>query len=304
MNKHFIDFKDLSLVDLQQIIKHAIELKKQHKKGIVNNILHNKTLAMIFDKSSTRTRLSFEVGMKQLGGNAVFLSSDDTQLKHGESIVDSSIVISSMVDIIILRLSSHDNITKFSKYSKVPVINALSDKSHPCQLLADLMTYQEHIGEIKGKTIAWVGDGNNVCNTYIQAAKIFNFNLNIASPKNYMPDTSFTNDSNCTINLYQEPVIACKNADLVVTDAWTSMGHKAERKQRILAFENFKVDKKLMSVAKKNAVFMHCLPAHRGEEVSSEVIDSKQSLVWHEAENRLHAQKALLLFLLNKATNQ
>ncbi|HCJ87520.1 MAG TPA: ornithine carbamoyltransferase, partial [Gammaproteobacteria bacterium] len=275
-----------------------IALKKQHKAGEISNTLKNKTLAMIFDKSSTRTRVSFETGMTQLGGHALFLSDKDIQLGRGEPITDSAVVISSMVDCIMLRVSSHADINTFADYSSVPIINALSDESHPCQLLADMMTYQEHNGSIKGKTVAWIGDGNNMCHTYMQAAKAFGFTLNIATPKGYEPDQSFVDQYTDYINLCKDANSACNDVDLVVTDVWASMGQEAEQKKRELDFEDFQVDKNLMSQAKSDAVFMHCLPAHRGEEVSADVIDGKQSLVWGEAENRLHAQKALLLYLL------
>jgi ornithine carbamoyltransferase len=298
MTKHFINLDDLSTNDLQQIIDQAITLKKQHKSGEINKILENKTLAMIFDKSSTRTRVSFEAGMTQLGGHALFLSDRDIQLGRGEPITDSAVVISSMVDAVMMRVSSHDDINTFAKHSSVPIINALSDESHPCQLLADMMTYQEQNGSIKGKVVAWIGDGNNMCHTYMQAAKVFNFTLNIATPKGYEPDQKFIDQyANC-INLYTDAKTACKDADLVVTDVWASMGQEDEQKKRELAFEDFQVNAALMGSAKSDALFMHCLPAHRGEEVSADVIDGKQSLVWSEAENRLHAQKSLLLYLL------
>ena len=298
MTKHFINLDDLPTNDLQQIIDQAITLKKQHKSGEINKTLENKTLAMIFDKSSTRTRVSFEAGMTQLGGHALFLSERDIQLGRGEPITDSAVVISSMVDAVMMRVSSHDDINTFAKHSSVPIINALSDESHPCQLLADMMTYQEHNGSIKGKVVAWIGDGNNMCHTYMQAAKAFNFTLNIATPKGYEPDQKFIDQfANC-INLYTDAKTACKDADLVVTDVWASMGQEDEQKKRELAFKDFQVDVTLMGNAKSEALFMHCLPAHRGEEVSADVIDGKQSLVWSEAENRLHAQKSLLLYLL------
>jgi ornithine carbamoyltransferase len=299
MTKHFINLDDLSSNDLQQIIDQAITLKKQHKAGEISNALQNKTLAMIFDKSSTRTRVSFEAGMTQLGGHALFLSNRDIQLGRGEPLTDSAIVISSMVDCVMLRVSSHEDINTFANNSSVPVINALSDESHPCQLLADMMTYQEYNGSIRGKTVAWIGDGNNMCHTYMQAAKAFGFTLNIATPEDYEPEQGFIDKYADSINLCTDAHTACQNADLVVTDVWASMGQEAEQNKRELAFKDFQVDGKLMANAKSDAIFMHCLPAHRGEEVSSDVIDGKQSLVWDEAENRLHAQKALLLYLLN-----
>jgi len=298
MIKHFIDFDNLSFEVLQDIINRAIVLKKQYNEGAINNSLNNKTLAMIFDKSSTRTRVSFEAGMTQLGGHALFLSNKDIQLGRGEPIIDSAIVISSMVDAVMLRISSHKDIIEFSKHSNKPVINALSDLSHPCQILADLMTFQEQRGSINGKKVVWIGDGNNVCQTYMQAAEIFGFELTIATPNGYEPNQSFVESYQNNINYYSSPIDACKDADLVVTDIWTSMGKESEKKQRELAFKSYQVNQKIMSVANSDALFMHCLPAHRGEEVSADVIDGKQSVVWDEAENRLHVQKALLCYLI------
>lgn len=298
MIKHFINFDDLSLKELQGIIDQAISLKKEHKSGQINDTLENKTLAMIFDKSSTRTRVSFEAGMTQLGGQSLFLSEKDIQLGRGEPITDSAIVISSMVDAVMLRLSSHEDIIEFSKHSSKPVINALSDESHPCQILADLMTYQEMNGSIKNKKIAWIGDGCNVCQTYMQAAGIFDFELSIATPKGYEPSELFIENYKKNINFYSDPLMASENADIIVTDVWTSMGQESEKKQRELAFTGFQVDQNMMNQAKKDAIFMHCLPAYREKEVSSEVIDGNQSVVWSEAENRLHVQKSLLLYLI------
>jgi ornithine carbamoyltransferase len=298
MPKNFINFDELSLNDLQGIIDRAISLKKEHKSGRINDSLKNKTLAMIFDKSSTRTRVSFEAGMTQLGGQSLFLSEKDIQLGRGEPITDSAIVISSMVDAIMLRMSSHEDIVEFSKYSSKPVINALSDESHPCQILADLMTYQEHRGSIEGKKIAWIGDGCNVCQTYMQAASLFDFELTIATPSGYGPSDAFIKKYQKNISFFDDPNKACKDADIVITDVWTSMGQESEIKQRETAFKGFQVDQKMMNQAKDDAIFMHCLPAYRGKEVSSGVIDGKQSVVWSEAENRLHVQKSLLLYLI------
>ena len=298
MPNNFINFDQLSQNDLQGIIDRAISLKKEHKSGLINETLKNKTLAMIFDKSSTRTRVSFEAGMTQLGGQSLFLSEKDIQLGRGEPITDSAIVISSMVDAIMLRLSSHEDIVEFSKHSSKPVINALSDESHPCQILADLMTYQEYRGSIKGKKIAWIGDGCNVCQTYMQAASIFDFELSIATPSGYEPSDTFIEKYKKNISFFENPKDACRDADIIVTDVWTSMGQELEIKQRETAFKGFQVDQKLMGQAKDNALFMHCLPAYRGKEVSAEVIDGKQSVVWSEAENRLHVQKSLLLYLI------
>ncbi len=298
MTKNFINFDDLSHQELQGIIDRAISLKKEHRSGKLNDSLKNKTLAMIFDKSSTRTRVSFEAGMTQLGGQSLFLSEKDIQLGRGEPITDSAIVISSMVDAVMLRLSSHEDIVEFSRHSSKPVINALSDESHPCQILADLMTYQEQKGTIQGKKIAWIGDGCNVCQTYMQAAEIFDFELSIATPTDYGPSEVFVQKYKKNIIFSESPMDACKDADIVVTDVWTSMGQESEKKQRERSFQGFQVNQLMMNQAKDDAVFMHCLPAYRGKEVSAEVIDGSQSVVWSEAENRLHAQKSLLLYLI------
>ena len=298
MTKNFINFDDLSHQELQGIIDRAISLKKEHRSGKLNDSLKNKTLAMIFDKSSTRTRVSFEAGMTQLGGQSLFLSEKDIQLGRGEPITDSAIVISSMVDAVMLRLSSHEDIFEFSRHSSKPVINALSDESHPCQILADLMTYQEQKGTIQGKKIAWIGDGCNVCQTYMQAAEIFDFELSIATPVDYGPSEVFVQKYKKNIIFSESPMDACKDADIVVTDVWTSMGQESEKKQRERSFQGFQVNQLMMNQAKDDAVFMHCLPAYRGKEVSAEVIDGSQSVVWSEAENRLHAQKSLLLYLI------
>ena len=298
MMKHFINFDDFSNEEIKIIINKAIELKAEHKAGKINNLMSNKTLGMIFDKSSTRTRVSFEAGMTQLGGHALFLSEKDIQLGRGEHLEDSAIVISSMVDMVMLRISSHKDIELFANKSSVPVINALSDDSHPCQLLADMMTFKEHIGEISGKTVAWIGDGNNMCQTYMQASKVMNFNLKIACPSAYHPNKDFIKKYSDSIELMTNPQDAARNADLIVTDVWASMGQEEEQNQRLKDFDGYPVNKKLMEVANSGAIFMHCLPAHRGEEVSAEIIDGNQSVVWDEAENRLHAQKALILNLL------
>ena len=277
MPNNFINFDQLSQNDLQGIIDRAILLKKEHKSGLINETLKNKTLAMIFDKSSTRTRVSFEAGMTQLGGQSLFLSEKDIQLGRGEPITDSAIVISSMVDAIMLRLSSHEDIVEFSKHSSKPVINALSDESHPCQILADLMTYQEHRGSIKGKKIAWIGDGCNVCQTYMQAAAIFDFELSIATPSGYEPSDTFIEKYKKNISFFENPKDACRDADIIVTDVWTSMGQELEITQRETAFKGFQVDQKLMGQAKDNALFMHCLPAYR-RKAGRQCINSALSL--------------------------
>lgn len=292
--KHFINLDDFTADELNGIIDSAITLKAELKNGEINNTLQNKTLAMIFDKSSTRTRVSFEAGMTQLGGKALFLSNNDTQLGRGEPIKDSAKVISSMVDMIMLRISSHQDIEEFAKHSSVPIINALTDESHPCQLLADLMTFKELKGDITGKTICYIGDGNNMANTYAQAAKVFGFRLHIASPKGYSLAEKY---HNANVVLFDNAKDCATQADAVITDVWASMGQEEEQQKRAVAFTNFKVNTEVLSNAKNDAIFMHCLPAHRGEEVSSNVIDGAQSVIYQEAENRLHAQKALMLFL-------
>lgn len=295
--RHFLTLKDLSPAELTQLISRASELKKMHKAGKSYQPLKNKVLAMIFEKSSTRTRVSFESAMVQFGGGAIFLSPDDTQLGRGEPIEDSARVISSMVDAVMIRTFEHSKIEIFAKYSAVPVINALTDDYHPCQLLADMQTYQEHRGDIRGKTVVWIGDGNNMCHSYINAAQQFGFNLNIATPEGYEPKTEVINAVDAQIRLFNDPIQAAEHADLVVTDVWASMGQEEEQRKREAAFASFQVDKKVMQQAATDALFMHCLPAHRGEEVTADVIDGHQSVVWDEAENRLHAQKALLEFL-------
>ncbi len=298
--KHFIDLDDLDADTLNTIIITASKLKKSHQQGKINNALSHKTLAMIFDKPSTRTRISFEAGMTQLGGHALFLSNSDTQLGRNESMIDSSKVISAMVDAVMLRISNHNDIKLFAKYANIPTINALSDKSHPCQVLADLMTFYEKRGNIKQQTVAWVGDGNNMCQTYIQASYLFDFKLNIAVPKGYEPKQNFNAHYQKNTHFFSDAKSACTNADLVVTDVWTSMGQEKARLKKELDFSHYQVNEDLMTYAKKYALFMHCLPAYRGKEVTSGVIDSAQSVVFEAAENRLHVQKALLLYLFDK----
>jgi len=296
--RHFLSLRDLSSAELNGIIKRAIALKSLQKEGVIYEPLKNKVLGMVFEKSSTRTRVSFETGIIQLGGQAIFLSPRDTQLGRGEPIEDSARVLSSMVDIIMVRTFEHSKIEKFAQYSSVPVINALTDLCHPCQLLADIQTFVEHRGDIKGKTVAWIGDGNNMCNSYINAAIQFDFQLSIASPQNFEPSKKILNRSKKHIHLAATPEAAATGADLVVTDVWASMGQEHEQTERIKLFRTYQVDETIMQLAKPDALFMHCLPAHRGEEVSDNVIDGAQSVVWDEAENRLHSQKALLEFLM------
>ncbi len=296
--KHFLTLKDFTPAQLQQLMFRAIELKAMHQAGEIFEPLKNKTLAMIFEKSSTRTRISFEAGMTQLGGQALFLSSNDTQLGRGEPIADSAKVISSMVDGIMIRTFGHDIVETFAQHSSVPIINALTDDYHPCQLLADMQTYQETRGSIQGKTVVWVGDGNNMCNSYINAAKQYNFKLRIACPKGYEPNAQLLKEHADIVEIMRNPMEAAENSDLIVTDVWASMGQEEEQKKRAKDFANYQINSKLMQQADTDAIFMHCLPAHRGEEISAELMDSKDSVVWQEAENRLHAQKALLEFLL------
>jgi len=295
--RHFLTLKDFTSAELEQLVERAIELKRMHKAGEIYEPLKNKVLAMIFDKSSTRTRVSFESGMVQFGGGAIFLSPNDTQLGRGEPVEDSARVISSMVDMVMIRTFEHKMVERFAEYSSVPVINALTDDYHPCQLLADMQTYVEHRGSIKGKTVTWVGDGNNMCHSYINAADRFGFNLNIAIPKGYEPSSDIVSAADANITLFNNVASAVKGSDLIVTDVWASMGQEEEQKKREIAFADFQVDSSVMALANDDALFMHCLPAHRGEEVSAEVMDKSDSVVWNEAENRLHAQKALLEFL-------
>jgi ornithine carbamoyltransferase len=261
--------------------------------------LKNRTLGMIFEKSSTRTRVSFEVGMYQLGGHALFLSPRDTQLGRGEPIEDSARVLSRMVDAVMIRTFEQEKLELFARNCQVPVINGLTDRFHPCQLLADMLTFQEHRGDIRGRTVAWIGDGNNMCHSYLNASRLFDFELRIACPDNFRPDLEILAGAADRCTLLQDATRAVKNADLVVTDVWASMGQEQEQKERVRAFSTFQVDEALMAHAARDALFMHCLPAHRGEEVSAAVINGPHSVVWDEAENRLHAQKALLEFLLS-----
>ena len=295
--RHFLTLKDLTSAELHGVIERASELKRMHKAGEVYQPLKNKVLGMIFEKSSTRTRVSFESAMIQFGGGSIFLSPTDTQLGRGEPVEDSARVISSMVDAVMIRTFEHSKVETFAKYSSVPVINALTDDYHPCQLLADMQTYVEHRGSIKGKTVTWIGDGNNMCHSYINAAEQFGFNLNIATPVGYEPDSNIVSNSKAQIKLFSDTASAVQGVDLVVTDVWASMGQEEEQRKREQAFAEFQVNSSVMSLANDDALFMHCLPAHRDEEVSAEVIDGPQSVVWDEAENRLHAQKALLEFL-------
>ena len=298
--RHFLTLMDFSSDELKKMTDRSIVLKQMQKDGDIYEPLKNRMLGMIFEKSSTRTRVSFETGMLQFGGGALFLSPRDTQLGRGEPIEDSARVLSKMVDIIMIRTFEHEKLETFTQYSSVPVINALTDMYHPCQLLADMQCYQEHRGSIEGKTVTWVGDGNNMCHSYINAARQWGFKLNIACPEGYDPDQAIFAAAGDQVEIIRDPMAAATDSDLVVTDVWTSMGQEEEQARREAAFEGYIVDNKLMAQTDNDALFMHCLPAHRGEEVSASVIDGKQSVVWDEAGNRLHAQKALLEFLMKK----
>jgi len=295
--RHFLTLMDLSPAELQQLLQRAIALKAEHKSGKLNNTFKNKVLGMVFEKSSTRTRISFEAGMAQMGGHAIFLSPKDTQLGRGEPIEDVSRVLSRMVDIIMMRTFEHNKIESFARCSSVPVINGLTDSFHPCQVLADMQTFIEQRGSIQGKKIVWVGDGNNMCQTYIQAAKQFDFELVIACPKGFEPNAALLATHKDRVTVVTTPKDAVKNAHLVVTDVWASMGQEDEQAQRKVAFQQYQVSPNLLDMAAGDVLFMHCLPAHRGEEVSHDLLDDARAVVWDEAENRLHVQKALMAFL-------
>ncbi|WP_372587942.1 ornithine carbamoyltransferase [Thiothrix lacustris] len=296
--RHFLTLTDFTPVELISLIGRAIQLKAMWKRGETHEPLHLRTLAMIFEKSSTRTRVSFEAGMTQLGGHSMFLSPNDTQLGRGEPIEDSARVISRMVDVVMIRTFEQEKVELFAANSRVPVINALTDKYHPCQLLADMMTWIEQRGLPNGKTVAWIGDGNNMCHSWMNAAKLFGFHLNVACPEGYDPDGDVVAATAGHVTFFRDPSAAAKGADVVVTDTWASMGQEAEKKIRETAFAGYQVTTDMMQLATPDALFMHCLPAYRGMEVSAEVMDGAQSVVWDEAENRLHAQKALLEVLL------
>ncbi len=299
--RHFLTLLDLTPAELQRLIQRAIELKALQKRGESYTPMRDKVLGMVFEKSSTRTRVSFEAGMAQFGGHAIFLSPRDTQLGRGEPIEDTARVLSRMVDIIMIRTYEHEKLETFAAHSQVPVINALTDMYHPCQLLADVQTFVEHRGDIAGKTVAWIGDGNNMCHSYINAARQFGFKLNIACPEGYEPNAELVAVAGNAVSVMRDAGEAAKGAHMVTTDVWASMGQEEEQAIREKAFAAYEVTDAVMANANADAVFMHCLPAHRGEEVSASVIDGKQSVVWDQAENRLHAQKALMEFLMGYA---
>lgn len=296
--RHFLTLTDFTPVELHAVIGRAIALKAMQKRGDIYEPLKHRTLAMIFEKSSTRTRVSFEAGMTQLGGHSMFLSPSDTQLGRGEPIEDAARVISRMVDVVMIRTFEQEKVVRFAAHSRVPVINALTDKYHPCQLLADMMTWMEQRGLPNGKTVAWVGDGNNMCHSWMEAAKLFGFHLNVACPEGYDPDADVVAATAGSVTYFRDPSAAVRGAEVVVTDTWASMGQEAEKKEREKAFAGYQVDSAMMQLATPDAIFMHCLPAYRGLEVAAEVMDGAQSVVWDEAENRLHAQKALLEVLV------
>jgi len=296
--RHFLTLLDFAPAELREVVRRGMELKEILRRGERHEPLRNRILGMVFEKSSTRTRVSFEAGIAQLGGSAIFLSPRDTQLGRGEPIEDSARVLSRMVDCVMIRTYAHETVERFAAYSRVPVINGLTDRFHPLQLLADMQTYQEHRGDIRGRTVVWVGDGNNMCHSYINAARQFDFRLRIASPEGYDPDMGLTESNSDRCEICRDPMEAAENADLVVTDVWASMGQEEEQERRKRDFADYQVNDALMARAKPDALFMHCLPAHRGEEVAASVIDHPKSVVWDEAENRMHSQKALLEFLL------
>ena len=292
---------DYTPAELVGVIRRGVELKDLRNRGVLFEPLKGRILAMIFEKSSTRTRVSFEAGMIQLGGQAIFLSPRDTQLGRGEPIADGARVMSRMVDAVMIRTFAHSNLTEFAAHSRVPVINGLSDDLHPCQLLADMQTFLEHRGSIQGKTVAWIGDGNNMCNSYIEAAIQFDFNLRVACPEGYEPSAHYLALAGDRVTLTRDPQEAVKGAHLVSTDVWTSMGQEEEAARRLALFKPFQVTRAMLDRAAGDVIFMHCLPAHRGEEISEDLLDDPRSVAWDQAENRLHAQKALLEFLVAQA---
>lgn len=297
--RHFLQFSDFTADEHRWIFQRAAAIKRKFKNYEKYHPLADRTLAMIFEKASTRTRVSFEAGMYQLGGSVVHLTTGDSQLGRAEPIEDSAKVISRMVDLVMIRTYGQDKIERFAAHSRVPVINGLTNEFHPCQILADIFTFIEHRGSIEGRVVAWVGDGNNMANTWLQAAELLGFTVHVSTPTGYEVDQAVAGlRSNDSYKVFRDPMEACRGADLVTTDVWTSMGFEAENEERRKAFADWCVDAEMMRVAKPDALFMHCLPAHRGEEVEAEVIDGPQSVVWDEAENRMHVQKALMEFLL------
>jgi ornithine carbamoyltransferase len=297
--RHFLQFKDLRAEEYSYLFERAATIKKRFKNYEKYTPLVDRTLAMIFEKASTRTRVSFEAGMYQMGGSVVNLTTGDSQLGRAEPIEDSARVISRMVDVVMIRTYEQTKIELFAANSRVPVINGLTNEYHPCQILADIFTFIEHRGSIKGKVVAWVGDGNNMANTWLQAADLLGFTLHVSTPSGYEIDAAVAGVTNTTcVKVFKNPLDACRGAHLVTTDVWTSMGFEAENEARLKAFADWRVSNAMMGVAAPDALFMHCLPAHRGEEVDADVIDGPQSVVWDEAENRMHVQKVLMEYLL------
>jgi ornithine carbamoyltransferase len=297
--RHFLQFRDFSREEFEYLFERTRIIKERFKRYQKYWPLEDRTLVMIFEKASTRTRLSFEAGMHQLGGSAIYLNTRDSQLGRGEPVEDAGQVISRMSDIVMIRTFEQDIIERFARNSRVPVINGLTNEYHPCQVLADIYTYVEHRGSIKGKTVAWIGDSNNMCNTWLQAAEILDFNVHVSTPPGYEVESERAGlYGHEHYEEFKDPMEAARGADLVTTDVWTSMGWEAENEERMKAFADWQVDGDMMRIAAKDALFMHCLPAHRGEEVAAEVMDDPQSVVWDEAENRLHVQKALMEYLL------
>jgi len=296
--RHYLQFNDFSRAEYDYLFSRTRWIKDRFKRYEPHHPLFDRTLVMIFEKASTRTRLSFEAGMQQLGGSAIYLNTRDSQLGRGEPVEDAAQVISRMSDIVMIRTFEQSIIERFAEYSRVPVINGLTNEYHPCQILADIFTYIEHRGPIQGKTVAWVGDSNNVCNTWLQAAEVLDFQVRVSTPPGYEvePERAGLIGTGHFAH-FDDPMEACRGADLVTTDVWTSMGFEAENEARMRDFADWQVDEDMMKVANPGAVFMHCLPAHRGEEVSAEVVDGTESVVWDEAENRRHAQKARMEFL-------
>ena len=297
--RHYLQFNDLSREETRYILTRARLIKDRFKRYQPHHTLHDRTLAMVFEKASTRTRVSFEAGMYQLGGSVIHLTTNDSQLGRSEPIEDTARVISRMVDLVMIRTFEQERLECFAKHSRVPVINGLTNEYHPCQILADIFTFIEHHGPIENKTVAWIGDGNNMAYTWLQAAQTLGFKLHISAPNGYKLDRSLIGSPDPAVfQEFDHPTEACKGADLVTTDVWTSMGFEDENEVRRKAFADWCVDSTMMAAANPNALFMHCLPAHRGEEVTADVIDGPQSVVWDEAENRMHVQKALMEFLL------
>ena len=296
--KHFLTLSDLTSDELRGIISRALELKALQREGIPHPRYPGKVLAMLFAKASTRTRVSFEVGMRQLGGSALFLSSADTQLGRGEPVEDTARVLSSMVDLVMIRTHDHHSVERFAEVASVPVINGLTDDYHPCQLLADMQTWFEHRGDIRGRRVCWLGDGNNMCHSYINAARLLDFELVVACPDGYQPASQLLSENSDRVRIVHDPVDAVQGADLLVTDVWASMGQEAEQQARSAAMAPYQLNRALLAQAAPGALYMHCLPAHRDEEISAELMAAGDTVIWDEAENRLHAQKALIEFLL------